>query len=61
MNQIDGNDDEDWEDERDPDWDEDESDECEFGVHCVMPGWHLRSECHTVEMAQAWQDEQSAA
>lgn len=50
-------DDEDWEDERDPDWDDDEW-ECEFGERCLMPSFiHRRDECYTVEMAQAWQDE----
>lgn len=57
MNQIESwVDDEDWEDERDPDWDDDEW-ECEFGERCLMPSFiHRRDECYTVEMAQAWEE-----
>lgn len=37
--------------------DEDEW-ECEFGADCLMPSFlHRRSECYTVEMAEAWADE----
>ena len=60
MNQIDGNDDIDWEDERDPDRADDDEWECEFGDKCLMPSfYHRRSECHTVEMAQAWRNEEA--
>jgi len=35
--------------------------ECEFGERCLMPGYfHRRDECHTVEMAEQWADEQNA-
>ena len=47
-------------DDRDDErWDEDEDKwGCEFGVHCLMPSYeHLKSECFTVEMAEAWQEE----
>ena len=55
MNQIDGDDDADWEDERDCD---DDEWECEFGERCLVPHFiHSRSECYTVEIAQAWEEE----
>lgn len=52
----------DYYDERDEDEysepDEDDEWECAFGEHCLMPSFiHRRSECYTVEMAQAWQEE----
>lgn len=59
--------DDDWADEYDPDdgddkydyYDEEDEWGCEFGEHCLMPSFvHRRSECYTVEMAEAWQDEQ---
>lgn len=50
------------EEDNDLDYDEpDERDEwgCEFGDRCLMPSYnHLRSECYTREMAEAWADEQ---
>jgi len=53
-------DEDDWQDadeSRVPD-DEDEW-ECEFGERCLMPSYfHRRDECHTVEMAEAWMEEQ---
>lgn len=30
---------------------------CEFPDTCLMPGEHMRFECHTVEMVQAWEEE----
>ncbi len=57
-------DEDDWletDESRTPDDDDDEW-ECEFGDKCLMPSFlHRRSECHTVEMALAWQEEQEAA
>lgn len=47
------------EDYGDPDRDPEDEWACEFGVDCLMPGEHLRHECYTVEMAQAWQEEQA--
>lgn len=42
--------------------DEDDEWTCEFGERCLMPSFiHRRSECYTVEMAEAWQAEQEAA
>jgi hypothetical protein len=42
--------------------DEDDEWACEFGERCLMPSFtHRRSECYTVEMAQAWQDERETA
>lgn len=55
-------DEDDWADDHDPD-DGDEEDEwgCEFGDLCLMPSYdHLRSECYTKEMAEAWMDEQNS-
>jgi hypothetical protein len=53
--------------DRDDDWvddyeEEDEDEwECEFGAGCLVPHFiHRRSECYTVEMAQAWQEEQES-
>jgi hypothetical protein len=40
------------------DYDQEDEWRCEFGVHCLMPGEHMRSECYNLQMAQAWQDEQ---
>jgi hypothetical protein len=31
---------------------------CAFPDECLMPGPHLRDECHTVEMMEAWEEEQ---
>ena len=60
--------DDDWADEYDPDDDDDdyydEDDEwgCEFGAACLMPSFlHRRSECYTVEMAEAWQDQREVS
>lgn len=39
--------------------DEDDEWECAFGERCLVPHFiHQRSECYTVEMAQAWEEEQ---
>lgn len=27
---------------------------CLFGLECLMPGDHMRVECYTREMAEAW-------
>jgi hypothetical protein len=45
------------ESERGPDDDEDEW-ECAFGADCLMSSRHMRLECYTVEMAEAWAEEQ---
>jgi hypothetical protein len=38
---------------------EDDEWECEFGERCLVPHFiHPRSECYTVEMALAWEEEQ---
>jgi len=38
-------------------YDEDDEWECAFGEHCLMPSFlHRRSECYTVEMAEAWEE-----
>jgi hypothetical protein len=45
---------------RDDDDDDDDDDDwgCQFGADCLMPSFHHRSsECYTVEMALAWQEE----
>jgi hypothetical protein len=34
--------------------DDDELDECCFPARCLMPGYHLRSECHTAEMLEEY-------
>jgi len=45
-----------------PDGAPDDEWECEFGNQCLMPSFHhRRSECYTVEMAEAWWNEQRAA
>ena len=53
-------DEDDWleaDESRVPDDEEDEW-ECEFGADCLMPSFlHRRSECYTVEMAEAWERE----
>ena len=42
-------------------WEDDETgmgeDRCVFPGRCLMPGFHLSSECHTVEMVEAWERE----
>lgn len=49
-----------WEEEEDFSDDDfvetDELDEwgCLFGDRCLMPGEHMKKECHTVEMMEAW-------
>ena len=46
--------------DEEPEYDPDDEDlwECEFDDKCLMPSfYHRRSECHTVEMAQAWEEE----
>lgn len=50
-------DDDDWMDEHNEDeW------ECVFGTNCLNPHFiHRRDECYTVEMAQAWQEEEQAS
>jgi hypothetical protein len=48
-------------DDRIDEYDPDDEWECEFGEKCLMPSfYHRRDECHTVEMALAWQEEQEA-
>lgn len=49
---------EDYRGEHDPD--EEECAGCCFPGECIMPGEHLRSECHTAEMMEAYMDEQGA-
>lgn len=50
---------EDWDDEDDFEDDEEDEWECEFGERCLVSSFtHRRSECYTVEMAQAWRDEE---
>lgn len=40
------------------DWDDPElEDSCAFPGECLMPGEHTRSECHTVEMVEAFNAE----
>ncbi len=47
-------------DEADYEEDDDEDEwECAFGVRCLMQSVpHLRSQCYTREMAEAWREEQ---
>lgn len=37
---------------------DDDEEGCCFPGECCMPGYHLRGECHTAEMAQQYFDEQ---
>lgn len=40
--------------------DDEETEGCEFPGNCCMPAFHLRSECHTPEMAEEWFKEAAA-
>lgn len=54
-------DEDDWADDYEPEEDDDYEDqwECCFPDRCLMPSYnHMRSECYTREMAEAWMDEQ---
>ena len=37
---------------------DDNKEGCQFPGRCIMPGPHLASECHTVEMMEAFEKEQ---
>ncbi len=56
---IDGPEDGEYPDEDGCDFFRDEDEGCMFPGKCLMPGDHLRSECHTVEQIQAYEREQS--
>ncbi|MCI0391203.1 MAG: hypothetical protein MOB07_20880 [Acidobacteria bacterium] len=47
-----GDNDDDDERYREIDGDDRDSDECHFPGECLMPGWHLRSECFNIQMAE---------